>query len=134
MEDLPKTRSLKIMRRVVRAVWVGDEVGDLSGLVNPETVARLGACVAREETPDSTARPRRAGQARPPGDTTPDQGSAREDFDIMPKLAGKSPSSPAPGTGIGRCTAEFFAREGGRVAVIAAAEIRAPIDDLIERV
>ena len=51
VEDLPKTRSLKIMRRVVRAVWVGDEVGDLSGLVNPETVARLGACVAREETP-----------------------------------------------------------------------------------
>ena len=51
VEDLPKTRSMKIMRRVVRAVWVGDEVGDLSGLVNPEAVARLGACVAREETP-----------------------------------------------------------------------------------
>ena len=48
-EDLPKTRSMKIMRRVVRAVWVGDEVGDLSGLVNPEAVARLSARVAREE-------------------------------------------------------------------------------------
>jgi acetyl-CoA synthetase len=48
VEDLPKTRSMKIMRRVVRAVWVGDEVGDLSGLVNPEAVARLGACVERE--------------------------------------------------------------------------------------
>ena len=30
---------------------LGNEVGDLSGLVNPDTVARLGACVAREETP-----------------------------------------------------------------------------------
>lgn len=49
VEDLPKTRSMKIMRRVVRAVWVGGEVGDLSGLVNPDSVARLGACVAREE-------------------------------------------------------------------------------------
>ncbi|WP_287787796.1 AMP-binding protein [Acidiphilium sp.] len=44
--DLPKTRSMKIMRRVVRAVWVGGEVGDLSGLVNPESVAGLRACVA----------------------------------------------------------------------------------------
>jgi acetyl-CoA synthetase len=43
---------MKIMRRVVRAVWVGDPVGDLSGLVNPEAVA--------------TARPRRAGQAAHP--------------------------------------------------------------------
>ncbi|GAA0596472.1 AMP-binding protein [Craurococcus roseus] len=51
VEDLPKTRSLKIMRRVVRAVWVGDPVGDMSGLVNPEAVDGLGACVAREETP-----------------------------------------------------------------------------------
>lgn len=49
VEDLPKTRSMKIMRRVVRAVWVGDAVGDLSGLVNPEAVARLGDPGAREE-------------------------------------------------------------------------------------
>ena len=49
VEDLPKARSMKIMRRVVRAVWVGDPVGDLSGLVNPDAVARLGACVPREE-------------------------------------------------------------------------------------
>ncbi|MDR3532521.1 MAG: AMP-binding protein [Rhodopila sp.] len=49
VEDLPKTRSMKIMRRVVRAVWVGDEIGDLSGLVNPDSVVRLGACVAGDE-------------------------------------------------------------------------------------
>lgn len=50
VEDLPKTRSMKIMRRVVRAVWVGGEVGDLSGLVNPDAVAQLSAHVARERT------------------------------------------------------------------------------------
>lgn len=43
VDDLPKTRSMKIMRRVVRAIWVGDEAGDLSGLVNPEAVAQLRA-------------------------------------------------------------------------------------------
>ncbi len=43
VSDLPKTRSMKIMRRVVRSVWVGEETGDLSGLVNPEAVAQLRA-------------------------------------------------------------------------------------------
>jgi hypothetical protein len=33
------------MRRVMRAVWVGEEVGDLSGLVNPTSVAGLRAAV-----------------------------------------------------------------------------------------
>lgn len=49
VEDLPETRSMKIMRRVMRAVWIGGEVGDLSGLVNPESVARLQACVTGRE-------------------------------------------------------------------------------------
>lgn len=39
--DLPKTRTLKIMRRLVRAVLVGDPTGDLSGLVNPDSLADL---------------------------------------------------------------------------------------------
>ena len=43
VDDLPKTRSMKIMRRVVRSIWVGEPVGDLSGLVNPEAVAQLRA-------------------------------------------------------------------------------------------
>jgi acetyl-CoA synthetase len=51
VEDLPKTRSMKIMRRVVRAVWAGDAVGDLSGLVNPEAVERLAAHVAGRAGP-----------------------------------------------------------------------------------
>lgn len=39
--DLPKTRTLKIMRRLVRAVLLGDATGDLSGLLNPESLADL---------------------------------------------------------------------------------------------
>jgi len=46
VDDLPKTRSLKIMRRVVRAVVIGGEPGDLSSLVNPEAVDSLKAAVA----------------------------------------------------------------------------------------
>jgi acetyl-CoA synthetase len=40
VDDLPKTRNMKVMRRVVRAVWQGSDPGDLSSLVNPEAVAR----------------------------------------------------------------------------------------------
>jgi len=42
--DLPKTRSMKVMRRVVRATLAGDPPGDLSSLVNPESVAALAQC------------------------------------------------------------------------------------------
>ena len=41
VSDLPKTRNMKVMRRVVRAVWQGSEPGDLSSLVNPEAVNEL---------------------------------------------------------------------------------------------
>ncbi|MBI5258091.1 MAG: AMP-binding protein [Burkholderiales bacterium] len=41
VSDLPRTRNMKIMRRVVRAVCTGGEAGDLSALVNPEVVAEL---------------------------------------------------------------------------------------------
>jgi acetyl-CoA synthetase len=43
VNDLPKTRNMKIMRRVVRAVYKGESPGDLSSLVNPEAVAELQA-------------------------------------------------------------------------------------------
>ncbi|MBX3634198.1 MAG: AMP-binding protein [Rubrivivax sp.] len=36
--DLPRTRNMKVMRRVARAAWLGEEPGDLSTLVNPEAV------------------------------------------------------------------------------------------------
>jgi acetyl-CoA synthetase len=43
VSDLPKTRNMKIMRRVVRSVFQGNSPGDLSALVNPEAVAELQA-------------------------------------------------------------------------------------------
>ncbi len=41
VSDLPKTRNMKTMRRVVRSVYQGRPAGDLSSLVNPEAVAEL---------------------------------------------------------------------------------------------
>ena len=41
VDDLPKTRSGKIMRRVVRNKIVGGDVGDVSTLMNPEAVDGL---------------------------------------------------------------------------------------------
>ena len=40
--DLPKTRSAKIMRRVIRATHLGREPGDLSSLENPAAVTAVG--------------------------------------------------------------------------------------------
>ena len=36
--DLPKTRNAKVMRRVIRAAYLGKEPGDLSALENPQSV------------------------------------------------------------------------------------------------
>ncbi|HXK32260.1 MAG: acetate--CoA ligase [Candidatus Nealsonbacteria bacterium RBG_13_38_11] len=41
VEDLPKTRSGKIMRRILRKLFSGEELGDLSTLANPETVETI---------------------------------------------------------------------------------------------
>lgn len=41
--DLPRTRNMKVMRRVVRAVWLAEDPGDLSTLVNPESVQAIRA-------------------------------------------------------------------------------------------
>ncbi|MES2363263.1 MAG: AMP-binding protein [Pseudomonadota bacterium] len=41
VDELPKTRNMKIMRRVVRAACLGQDPGDLSSLVNPESVNLL---------------------------------------------------------------------------------------------
>jgi len=38
VNDLPKTRNAKIMRRVIRAAYLGTEPGDLSSLENPQAV------------------------------------------------------------------------------------------------
>lgn len=41
VRDLPKTRNAKIMRRVIRAAYLGQEPGDTSSLVNPEAVSEI---------------------------------------------------------------------------------------------
>lgn len=38
VSDLPKTRNAKVMRRVIRAAYLGHDPGDLSALENPQTV------------------------------------------------------------------------------------------------
>ena len=44
--ELPKTRNMKVMRRVVRAVIEGKDPGDLGALVNAESVDDLRRAVA----------------------------------------------------------------------------------------
>jgi acetyl-CoA synthetase len=41
VRELPKTRSAKIMRRVIRATFLGEEAGDLSSLENPGGVKAI---------------------------------------------------------------------------------------------
>ena len=41
VNDLPKTRNAKVMRRVIRAAYLGQEPGDTSSLVNPEAVEAI---------------------------------------------------------------------------------------------
>ena len=44
VSDLPKTRNMKVMRRVIRSVLTHEATGDLSSLVNPEAVEELQRC------------------------------------------------------------------------------------------
>ena len=39
---LPKTRNAKVMRRVIRSAYLGEDPGDLSSLENPSTVEEIG--------------------------------------------------------------------------------------------
>jgi acetyl-CoA synthetase len=41
VRDLPKTRNAKVMRRVIRSAYLGDDPGDVSSLVNPEAVQEI---------------------------------------------------------------------------------------------
>jgi acetyl-CoA synthetase len=49
VRDLPKTRNAKIMRRVIRAAYLGLPPGDITALENPAAVEAVAACAA----PDS---------------------------------------------------------------------------------
>jgi acetyl-CoA synthetase len=41
VSDLPKTRNAKVMRRMVRAAYLGEDPGDTSSLVNPDAVEEI---------------------------------------------------------------------------------------------
>ena len=41
VEDLPKTRSGKIMRIALKKIFIGEELGDLSALSNPESIEAI---------------------------------------------------------------------------------------------
>ncbi|MGW8251357.1 MAG: AMP-binding enzyme, partial [Anaerolineales bacterium] len=41
VSDLPRTRNAKLMRRVIRAAYLGEDTGDISSLVNPEAVEEI---------------------------------------------------------------------------------------------
>jgi acetyl-CoA synthetase len=41
VRDLPKTRNAKVMRRMIRAAYLGEDLGDTSALVNPESLAEF---------------------------------------------------------------------------------------------
>jgi acetyl-CoA synthetase len=41
VSDLPKTRNAKVMRRVIRSAYLGQDPGDTSSLVNPEAVEEI---------------------------------------------------------------------------------------------
>ena len=49
VDALPKTRSMKTMRRIVRAAFLGEDPGDLSSVSNPETIESIADL--RKETP-----------------------------------------------------------------------------------
>jgi acetyl-CoA synthetase len=41
VEELPKTRSAKILRRVIKAKVTGEDPGDISSLENPSAVEAI---------------------------------------------------------------------------------------------
>jgi len=53
VEDLPKTRSGKIMRRILKKLFTGEELGDLSTLSNPESVEKIKKALAENEKKSS---------------------------------------------------------------------------------
>ena len=41
VSDLPKTRNAKVMRRMIRAAYLGEDLGDTSSLVNPNSIEEI---------------------------------------------------------------------------------------------
>ena len=47
VRDLPKTRNAKILRRVIRAAYLGQDLGDVMALENPDAVAQISDLVPK---------------------------------------------------------------------------------------
>jgi acetyl-CoA synthetase len=47
VSSLPKTRSAKIVRRVVRAAALGEDPGDISSVENPESITEIAQSLGR---------------------------------------------------------------------------------------
>jgi len=45
--DIPKTRNAKVMRRIVRAAYLGEKLGDTSALENPASLDEIKRAAAR---------------------------------------------------------------------------------------
>jgi acetyl-CoA synthetase len=41
VRDIPKTRNAKVMRRVIRAAYLDEPLGNLAALVNPDAVEEI---------------------------------------------------------------------------------------------
>jgi acetyl-CoA synthetase len=50
VNDLPRTRNAKIMRRVIRAVYLGRDPGDISSLENPDAVEEIRQSTSQGES------------------------------------------------------------------------------------
>jgi acetyl-CoA synthetase len=48
VRELPRTRNAKVMRRVIRAAYIGDSTGDLSALENPHAVDEIARFTRRK--------------------------------------------------------------------------------------
>jgi acetyl-CoA synthetase len=49
VKGIPKTRNAKIMRRVIKRAYLGNDTGDLSALLNPDSVEEIRAIGSREK-------------------------------------------------------------------------------------
>jgi acetyl-CoA synthetase len=45
--DIPKTRNAKVMRRIVRAAYLGEKLGDTSALENPASLDEIKRAAVR---------------------------------------------------------------------------------------
>ena len=51
--DIPKTRNAKVMRRIVRAAYLGEKLGDTSALENPSAIDAITSAGAGQKVPSS---------------------------------------------------------------------------------